>query len=341
MYDSNGNLTGDGSRAFEYDCENQLTTVYVAAKWRSEFRYDGKMRRRVRREYAWSSGNWQLTNEVRYVYDGNLVIQERHYTPQPTILGIQQVVAYTRGRDLSGSFEGAGGIGGLLARSALSSFNSQPSTAFYHCDGNGNITCLINASNAVVAKYLYDPYGSILARSGPLAEANVYRFSSKELHMNSGLVYYLYRYYEPSLQRWLGRDPVQEWGGACLYAFLGNRPLSLVDTDGLDWWPPSTWPFWPFNRQPRPPTPPQQPPTNIFWSPGNIYFTPRPPPPYPCPSNFGYPNGLDHGVHDFWPILIPIPGPTPGTNPPPFKLPLPLPVPQLANPPSFQDNDGP
>ena len=35
------------------------------------------MRRRIRREYAWQLGAWRMTNEVHYVYDGNLVIQER------------------------------------------------------------------------------------------------------------------------------------------------------------------------------------------------------------------------------------------------------------------------
>src|SRR5437667_11089912 len=49
-------------------------------------------------------------------------------------------------------------------------------------------------------------------------------FSSKEVHPASGLVYYLYRYYEPNLQRWLNRDPLGERGGRNLYALVGNRP---------------------------------------------------------------------------------------------------------------------
>jgi len=34
--------------------------------------------------------------------------------------------------------------------------------------------------------YLYDPYGNILSQSGPLADLNLYRFSSKEFHVASG-----------------------------------------------------------------------------------------------------------------------------------------------------------
>jgi RHS repeat-associated protein len=226
QYDANGNLTSDGQRLFYYDDENQLTNVTVANAWKSEFAYDGKQRRRIRREYCWSSaiGNWQLTNEVRYVYDGNLVIQERNYLNIPT-------VTYTRGIDLRGSFEGSGGIGGLLARTDPVALFSP---SLYYCDdGRGNVTSLVNERQAVVARYVYDPYGGLVSASGPSADANPYRFSSKEFHANSGLYYYGYRYYEPNLQRWITRDPIGEQGGVNLYAFCGNDPVNRYDPVGL------------------------------------------------------------------------------------------------------------
>src|SRR5207249_6676056 len=143
------------------------------------------------------------TNEVRYLYDAMLVIQERDGNNLPT-------VSYTRGSDLSGSLQEAGGIGGLLARTdhgQLATGNPQ-AHAYYHSDGNGNITALVNTNGAVVAGYHYDPYGNLLGMSGPLAEANRYRFSSKEHHPNSGLYYYGFRNYDPSLQRWVNQDPL-------------------------------------------------------------------------------------------------------------------------------------
>src|SRR5947209_9811391 len=85
VYDLNGNLTSDGLKGFDYDDENQLIRVTVTNSWRSEFTYDGKGRRRVRREYLWRLGDWRLTNEVRYVYDGNLVIQERDSLNVPVL----------------------------------------------------------------------------------------------------------------------------------------------------------------------------------------------------------------------------------------------------------------
>ncbi len=227
VYDLNGNLRTNGTRTFDYDDENQLTAITEPSAWRSEFSYDGKLRRRVRKEFTWSSGAWLLTNEVHYIYDGNVVIQERDANSLPQ-------VTYTRGKDLSGSFDGAGGIGGLLARtdSSLSTINNSLSTSYYHSDGNGNVTALINSAQQIVAKYLYDPSGNTVSMSGPLASANLYRFSSKEINAAAGLCYYGFRFYDPSLQKWINNDPGEAAGGINLYAFNFNDPVGRVDTDG-------------------------------------------------------------------------------------------------------------
>jgi len=203
-YDLNGNLLSDGTRYFAYDDENQLISVTVSNVWQSQFVYDGKMRKRIERDYSgWNGSSWMQTNEVHYIYDGNVVIQERDGNNLPK-------VTYTRGNDLTGTLQGAGGIGGLLARSDNSQLilGSSSAHVYYHSDGNGNVTMLINNLQLVVAKYLYDPFGNSLSLSGPLASANTYRFSSKEWNDNAGLYYYLYRFYDPNLQRWPNRDPI-------------------------------------------------------------------------------------------------------------------------------------
>ena len=171
------------------------------------------------------------SSEVHYVYDGNLVIQERDANNLPQ-------VTYTRGADLSGKLEGAGGIGGLLARTANpSTISSQPSTSFstaiFHSDGNGNVMCLVYSNQTIAAKYEYDPYGNLLSKIGMLADANLYRFASKEYHKGSGLIYYLYRYYDPNLQRWINRDPLREQGGFNLFEFVDNEPIGSLNSLGL------------------------------------------------------------------------------------------------------------
>lgn len=42
--DSNGNMTGDGTRTCEWDAENRLTAITIGSQ-RSEFSYDGNDRR--------------------------------------------------------------------------------------------------------------------------------------------------------------------------------------------------------------------------------------------------------------------------------------------------------
>ncbi len=242
-YDANGNPTYSSGNnvGYSYDDENRLVNWYYydggyngngaptsAADLRTEFVYDGRGRLRQRVEYTASSGSpysWIVSSETRYVYDGRRVIQERNSANTPT-------VSYTRGTDLSSTLEGAGGIGGLLARSDSYSGGNPTRHVFYHADGNGNITYLVDSSQALAASYRYDSFGNTTASSGTLAGANVYRFSSKEIHVNSGMYYYGYRFYDPNLQRWPNRDPIQEAGGINLYTFVGNDPLDYSDAFG-------------------------------------------------------------------------------------------------------------
>ena len=148
--------------------------------------------------------------EVRYVYDGMLIVQERSSGNHPQ-------VTYTRGTDLSGTLERAGGIGGLLSRGAhaISSPYQLSSAAHYHADGNGNVTMLVGTGAPTIkAYYKYDPFGRTLGSSGSLVGVNAMRFSSKPVMGSSELYYYGYRFYDPSSQRWLNRDPIGEEGEA-------------------------------------------------------------------------------------------------------------------------------
>jgi RHS repeat-associated protein len=231
VYDLNGNLCTNNTRVFDYDDENQLIRVTEPGKWKTEFTYDGLLRMRKRKEFAWSGSAWTQTNEVHYVYDGQLVIQERDGNNL-------SLVTYTRGNDLSGTLQGAGGIGGLLARTDNGQMigGSPTATALYVADANGNVIRMFYTNGTTAARYNYDPYGNMLTMSGPVATANKYRFSSKGWNGSAGLYYYGFRFYEPSLQRWLNKDPLGESSGVNLYRYVGNTPLFFIDEYGLCNW---------------------------------------------------------------------------------------------------------
>jgi hypothetical protein len=40
-------------------------------------------------------------------------------------------------------------------------------------------------------------------------------------------------YYDPGMQRWLNRDPIQEYGGENLFVFVKNAPIMRFDPKGL------------------------------------------------------------------------------------------------------------
>ena len=76
------------------------------------------------------------------------------------------------------------------------------------------------------------PFGELIRATGPMAKLNPFRFSTKYQDDESDLVYYGYRYYNPSTGRWLSRDPQGERGGLNLYDFVRNSPLTRYDILG-------------------------------------------------------------------------------------------------------------
>jgi len=194
-----------------YDQENRLIRVTTANGNRSEFSYDGMSRRVETREYQAGS----LASTTRYLYDGLLPIAELD-----TSNAVTRTI--TRGTDLSGSMQGAGGIGGILATNGNE----------YSYDGNGNVRDIISASGLNVAHYEYDPFGNKTVSSGSYS-SQPYQWSGKEFHQPSGMVYYLYRFYSPQLGRWINRDPIEEAGGINLYGFVGNDGIGKYDLLGL------------------------------------------------------------------------------------------------------------
>ena len=134
-----------------------------------------------------------------------------------------RTVEYFWGNDLSGTEQGAGGVGGLVAVSVDGAF-------FIPCyDHNGNVVCYVSESGAIAAQYVYAPYGNVIEQYGALAGRFAIRFSTKYTDIETGLISYLRRFYCPDHGRWLNRDPIEERGGENLYAFCGNN--SLVDFD--------------------------------------------------------------------------------------------------------------
>jgi len=233
LHDGDGNLTNDGRWSLNWDAENRLTRAETIAsalpsgvpRQRLDLASD-YLGRRVRKSVSnYVAGVWQLALDHRYLYDGvNLI----------ATLDASQTLLYSFnwGSDLSGTLQGAGGVGGLISMTIHS--GPLAGTYFYCYDGNGNVIALVNAADGtVVARYEYGPFGELIRATGPLAFVNPFRFSTKFQDDETGLLYYGFRYYNPSTGRFLSRDPFEEEGGLNLYAFVLNHPVSGVDPLGL------------------------------------------------------------------------------------------------------------
>jgi RHS repeat-associated protein len=166
------------------------------------------------------------TTECDYVYDGWALIRERIASGETA-----QTNSYVYGLDLSGSLQGAGTIGGILA--TVREGDSAPVVGYYAYDANGNVTDLVGTNGTVLARYEYDPFGNPLVATGALAAANPFRFSTKYTDDETGLVYYGYRYYSPEMGRWLSRDPIGERGGLNLFCIAANAPIDVIDVLGM------------------------------------------------------------------------------------------------------------
>jgi RHS repeat-associated protein len=186
-----------------------------------------------KRTWVWNanSGTWQVTEDLKFISDPMLF--GRHIV-ELNGTNNSLVRSYAWGLDLSGTMNGAGGVGGLLWVTLHAASGAVAGTHFAAYDGNGNVVALVSATTGdVTARYEYGPFGEPIRVSGPAAALNPFRFSTKRTDPTSDMVLYEYRAYNPSTSKWLSRDPIAEDGGLNLYGIVGNDPIARWDILGL------------------------------------------------------------------------------------------------------------
>jgi RHS repeat-associated protein len=196
------------------------------------FAFDAKGRRIQKVVATNNAGTIIPVSTNKFLYDGwNLVAELK-----PNNAAIR---TYAWGSDLSGSMQGAGGIGGLLE---VSYYGGSATNCFPAFDGNGNLAALVSAADGTsVANYEYGPFGETVRMTGAIARNNPFRFSTKYQDDESDMLYYGYRYFKSSTGTWPNRDPKQEKGGKNLYCFVINTPITRTDRLGLNVNDPPNW----------------------------------------------------------------------------------------------------
>jgi RHS repeat-associated protein len=227
-YDTDGNLTSDSLWTNLWNVENRRTPIESttgvpsAGRMKEQWTHlaDGRWIERI--VSTWNGSAYVSSYTNRYVWDAQVLLAVLDHTN-----GL--VMSFMRGLDMSGSLQGAGGVGGVLA----ATFKTN-GTHFFCYDGNGNVTALVSAtSGSESARYEYGPFAEPIRMTGPLAKLNPIRFSTQYADDVTGDVKYLFRDYDSDSGRWLSRDPVAEFGGINVYAFIGNEAVDAIDVLGL------------------------------------------------------------------------------------------------------------
>ena len=218
-YNPNGSLLKDNKNTYQWNGENRLTktTTKLGKTIESIYDFQGRRNRRITKD---KQGN--LEDDRIYLYDGWNVMAEINPASGNALN------TYTWGNDLSGTSQGAGGVGGLLAA------ETETATFYPLFDGNGNVTQYLDEEGELAATFEYTAFGEIVHQTVEDKELQKidYRFSTKPIETESDWYYYGYRYYDPKTGRWPSRDPIEESGGVNLYGFVGNNGIRVLDILG-------------------------------------------------------------------------------------------------------------
>jgi RHS repeat-associated protein len=201
-YDANGNLTSDGTQAYEWDAENRLVRVCAAACNAggttdvARFTYDGE----GRRQQKVADGVTRT-----YVHDETSIIEER-------VAG-GATLRY---------------VDGLNIDEHLAVLEGTAAT-YYVADHLGSIAHTTNNTGTVTLTRKYDPWGGIL--SGDATPG--YAFTGRQWEPESHSYYYRARHYRSSMGRFVSEDSIGIKGDANFYAYVENSPTTTTDPLGL------------------------------------------------------------------------------------------------------------
>jgi RHS repeat-associated protein len=239
-YDDAGNRSSSARWLYTYDGLNRLTRAVnkdlatAPEAWDVEFTYDAEGRRHSKTSKLYRDGVLRDTTITTWIWDGWHPVIERVIDAKLNQPIVERKLVW--GPDLSGQLGGAGGAGGLLLiRETNHTFDGRPPVTtdllpLY--DGSGNIVGLANPQGDLLAEYWYGPFGELLEATGSHADTNPWRWASKSLDPETGLVYFGLRYYDPATGQWLSREPLGEGESLNLYAYCHNDPINRVDVLG-------------------------------------------------------------------------------------------------------------
>lgn len=202
-YDANGNQTGRGSDTFTWDHENRLAASTIGGVT-TTYAYNGDgLRMSKTTSGEATSCVWDVARSIP------MCVQE---TVGSTIK------SFVYGKSLISTTDGSG------------------HQTYRLTDAIGSTTELLESNGEVVVVYRYDAFGVI--RSQSFTHDNSWLFAGEQTDPESSYQYLRARYFDPSLGRFISRDPLRGRYQRPLtmnpYVYALNRPVNLTDPLGLE-----------------------------------------------------------------------------------------------------------
>jgi RHS repeat-associated protein len=110
---------------------------------------------------------------------------------------------------------------------------SGPEVLHYHCNHIGTPEALIDRSGQIVWQAEFDPWGNLRSEYNPQHIQQTIRMQGQHADSESKLLYNRYRYYGPSIGRYITQDPIRLKGGANFYSYADGSATNFVDPMGL------------------------------------------------------------------------------------------------------------
>jgi RHS repeat-associated protein len=206
-YDADGDLLGDGTSSYTWNDRGELAGVTRGSNTWS-FAYDPFGRR---------IGKTTGGAETSYLYAGEDLAAESSGASHSQLLS---------GLGLDEDFSRTTGAG----------------TESYLTEALGSALALTGESGTPTTEYTYQPFGA--ATTSGTTSSNPDQFTGRE-NDGDGLQYNRARYYDPSMGRFISRDPSGLTGsGINLYRYAGDDPTDLTDPRGLCNADPVSVGFW-------------------------------------------------------------------------------------------------
>lgn len=215
QYDAVGNMTDNGTKDFIYGDDNRLHAVgktkgqnNFTAEATYLYNAQGQRTQKASTITTGQGKNKVTTNvAIEFIYgqQGELLAEYDSQTGQYKnfIYLNGQPIAFTEGTDIY----------------------------FIHTDHLGTPQTMTDLSQMIVWHANYSPFGEVTITTETVA--NNIRFPGQYADSETGLYYNYFRYYSPSLGRYITSDPIGLAGGINTYGYVGGNPLRYSDPKGL------------------------------------------------------------------------------------------------------------